>query len=58
MPEISGPLLIGALVLFVLIAVVLVKVIPRVMGRQCPSCLRRVPKGETTCPACGSAVVR
>jgi hypothetical protein len=58
MPELSGLSLIGTLVLFVVIVVGLVRVIPRVMGRQCPKCLRRVPKGKTTCEACGATVLR
>ena len=58
MPEFSALSLLGALVLFVVIVVALVKVIPRVMGRQCPKCLRRVPKGQTTCEACGATVMR
>jgi hypothetical protein len=56
MPEISWPVLVGSLVLFVVAAVFFVRIIPRVMGRQCPKCLRRVPKGKTTCPACGATV--
>jgi hypothetical protein len=56
MPEFSGLSLIGTLVLFVVIVVVLVTLIPKIMGRQCPKCLRRVPKGKTTCPACGATV--
>jgi hypothetical protein len=58
MPEFSTPSLVGALVLFAVVVVALVKVIPRVMGRQCPKCLRRVPKGQKTCEACGAAVMR
>lgn len=56
MPELSAPLLIGALVLFGVIVVALVKLVPKVMGRQCPKCFRRVPKGVNTCPACGATV--
>jgi rRNA maturation endonuclease Nob1 len=56
MPELSGPVLVGLLVLFVVVAVFIVRIIPRVMGKQCPKCLRRVPKGKTTCPACGATV--
>lgn len=56
MPEISWWMLVGSLVLFVVIAVFFVRIIPRVMGKQCPKCLRRVPKGKATCPACGTAV--
>jgi hypothetical protein len=56
MPELSGVTLIGTLILFIVIVFVLVKFIPRVMGRQCPNCLRRVPKGRTTCEACGATV--
>jgi hypothetical protein len=58
MPELSGLSLIGTLVLFVVVVVVIVKLIPRVMGRQCPKCLRRVPKGQTTCKVCGATVMR
>jgi hypothetical protein len=56
MPELSAPSLIAALLVFVVIVVSFVKLVPRIMGRQCPKCLRRVPKGETTCPACGATV--
>ena len=55
-PEFSWPVLIGSLVLFVVIVVFFVRIIPRAMGKQCPKCLRRVPKGKTTCPACGTTV--
>lgn len=56
MTEASWPLLIGALVVFVAITVVFFKSIPRAIGKQCPKCLRRVPKGKTMCPACGTVV--
>jgi rRNA maturation endonuclease Nob1 len=36
--------------------VAFVKLVPRIMGRQCPKCLRRVPKGEKTCSVCGATV--
>ena len=58
MPELTTPIMLGALVLFVAIVGTIVMVIPRVMGRQCPSCLRRVPRGQRICPACGSVVLR
>jgi hypothetical protein len=58
MQELSASSIVVALAIFVVIAVVVVRMIPRVMGRQCPKCLRRVPKGETTCPACGAAVLK
>jgi len=51
MPELSAPLLAGAFVLFVVLVVIFMKAIPRAIGKQCPKCLRRVPKGETICPA-------
>jgi rRNA maturation endonuclease Nob1 len=56
MPELSVPLVIGALLLFGVIALVFMKAVPRAIGKQCPKCLRRVPKGKTTCPACGATV--
>lgn len=56
MPESSWSVWVGSLVLFVVIAVFFVLIIPRVMGKQCPKCLRRVPKGKATCPACGTTV--
>jgi len=56
MPELSAPLLIGAFVLFVVLVVIFMKAIPRAIGKQCPKCLRRVPKGKTICPACGATV--
>jgi rRNA maturation endonuclease Nob1 len=56
MPELSTTSLIAAFLLFLVIVVAIVKLIPRIMGRQCPKCLRRVPKGKTTCPACGATV--
>ncbi|HEV7763564.1 MAG TPA: hypothetical protein VGQ76_01055 [Thermoanaerobaculia bacterium] len=56
MPELSTTSLIGALLIFVVIVVAFVKLVPRIMGRQCPKCLRRVPKGKTICPACGATV--
>ena len=56
MPESSSLVWVGSLVLFVVIAVFFVRIIPRVMGKQCPKCLRRVPKGTATCPACGTTV--
>jgi rRNA maturation endonuclease Nob1 len=56
MPEISWPVLVGSLVLFVVVGVFFARIIPRAMGKQCPKCLRRVPKGKTMCPACGATV--
>ena len=56
MPELSTPLLVGALVLFAAIAVIFMRAIPRAVGKQCPNCLRRVPKGKTVCAGCGAKV--
>jgi hypothetical protein len=58
MPELSGLALIGLLVVVVVMVAVTVKLIPLLMGRQCPKCLRRVPKGRTTCKICGATVVQ
>ena len=46
----------AALILFVVIAAYFIRVIPRVIGKQCPKCLRRVPMGKGKCPACGTVV--
>jgi hypothetical protein len=57
MPELSSWLwLVGVLVLFLVIVGIFGGFVPRVMGRQCPKCLRRVPRGTVTCPACGATV--
>ncbi|MGK2925590.1 MAG: hypothetical protein ACSLE2_08205 [Lysobacterales bacterium] len=56
MPENSWLVGVGALVLFLVVAVFFVRIIPRIMGKQCPKCLRRVPKGKAICPACGTTV--
>ena len=47
---------VGSLAVFVVIAVFFLRIIPRVMGKQCPNCLRRVPMGKAKCPACGTTV--
>jgi hypothetical protein len=54
MPEVA--LSVGSFVLVVLMVLILMKAIPRAVGNQCPKCLRRVPKGKTICPACGTGV--
>lgn len=56
MPEGDSSAWFGALVLFVVIAVIFIRMIPRIMGKQCPKCLRRVPMGKRICPACGATV--
>ncbi len=56
MPESSWLNWVGSIVLFVVIAVFFARMIPRIMGKQCPNCLRRVPKSKVTCPACGTTV--
>jgi hypothetical protein len=56
MPLDTTPTLVAVVVLFAVIALAFVKIIPRVMGKQCPKCLRRVPQGQAICPACGATV--
>lgn len=56
MPESSWGAWVGSLVLFVVVVVFFVRIIPRIMGKQCPNCLRYVRKGKATCPACGTTV--
>ena len=46
----------AALILFVVIAALFIRIVPRVIGKQCPKCLRRVPMGRGKCPACGTIV--
>jgi predicted amidophosphoribosyltransferase len=46
---------IASLLWFVFIAVAIVVSIRAVLN-QCSECLRQIPRGETTCPACGAAV--
>jgi hypothetical protein len=52
----SAQMLVVVVALFAAIAVAFVTVIPRIIGKQCPKCLRRVPKGQMTCQACGAPV--
>jgi hypothetical protein len=57
MPELNLPVWIGiAAVVFAALVFFFLKGVPRAVGKQCPKCLRRVPKGVNTCPACGATV--
>jgi hypothetical protein len=56
MPEFSWPLLIGALLLFAVIADVFARIILKAAGGPRATCLYRVPKGNAWCPACGTNV--
>ena len=57
MPELSLAVWIGiAAVVFVALVLFFLKGVPRAVGKQCPKCLRRVPNGVNTCPACGATV--
>ena len=46
----------AALILFVVVAAFFIHIIPLVIGKQCPTCLRRVPMGKRRCPVCGTTV--